>query len=282
MLRLNGNDSYDGLSPAYSSGSSGPFRTFQHAAYAVRPGDTVQIRGGVYQAHSSWQNDGTAAAPITVTNYGGETVIIDGSGNTIPSSSDDVLLQIYGDWNKVSNLEVRYSGGAGVAVHGEHCTVDNVYSHHNWGSGIYVTGWYGLIERAGLQQFLINAISGPIRGPGPSASAPVAILNTRPSAIARRGTIGAKAFRPSRASTSRSRIASRTITSELLCFGHQVLPAPAESELLHARQRDPGYVTQNCILLGDEKQNPPFVRQHDHQQSSLGGERNFAREPARW
>lgn len=145
-VSTSGNDSYDGLAPSYGSASNGPFRTLQRAAYAVRPGDTVQIRGGIYQAISGWATDGTESGPITITNYGGETVVIDGNGRTIPGNRDGILLQIFGDWYKVSNLEVRNSGGSGVAVHGYHCTVTNVYGHHNWAAAIYITGWYGLID----------------------------------------------------------------------------------------------------------------------------------------
>jgi parallel beta-helix repeat protein len=33
-----------------------------------------------------------------------------------------------------------------MAVHGNHCTIENIYAHHNWNSGIYMTGSYGLIS----------------------------------------------------------------------------------------------------------------------------------------
>jgi hypothetical protein len=145
-VATDGNDSYDGLFPARQKGSRGPFRTLMRAAHAVRAGDTVRIKGGIYQASSSWMADGTEAQPITVTNFNGEAVILDGDDFKIPGGAHDVLLQIYGDWYTISNLEIRHSSGSGMAIHGNHCKVDNVYACQNWNSGIYMTGWYGLIS----------------------------------------------------------------------------------------------------------------------------------------
>ncbi len=144
-----GNDSYSGLAPAFTSGSSGPFRTFQHAAYALRPGDTVQIRGGTYVEYGgSWgySTSGTEASPITITAYPGETVIIDGANHTIPAGTYNPLMQVYGDWYRVSNIEFRYGSYAGLNIIGDHCVVDNVYSHHNQGSGIFTSGDYNTIQ----------------------------------------------------------------------------------------------------------------------------------------
>ena len=144
-VATNGNDSFDGLAFEYQGGASGPFRTIRRAAVAVRAGDTVQIRAGTYQEYSTWVTDGTQAAPITITSYRGETVLISGNGHTIPAGTYGTLLSVKGDWYTVSNLQVGYSSWYGLAVEGTHCTVDNVYAHHNWSSGIYTTGWYNLI-----------------------------------------------------------------------------------------------------------------------------------------
>ena len=145
-VATNGNDSYNGLSPSYTSGSNGPFRTLSKAANTVRPGDTVRIRGGIYQATSYWSTDGTQANPITITNYNGETPVIDGNKNTIPAAEYGVLLEIKGDWYTVSNLEVSYSGYYGLMATGEHCTLDNIYCHHSWAAGITAQGSYALVQ----------------------------------------------------------------------------------------------------------------------------------------
>jgi chitodextrinase len=145
-VATNGNDSYNGLYPAYTSSSNGPFRTINRAANTVKAGDTVQIRAGTYQEASRWSTNGNEANPITITNYEGETVIIDGSVHTIPGSIWGPLFYITGSWVTASNLEIRYSSGYGlmVADGAWHCTVDNIYAHHNWAGGISFSGWYGL------------------------------------------------------------------------------------------------------------------------------------------
>lgn len=56
-----------------------PFRTIQHAANLVRPGDTVLIRGGTYHETVTPARSGTPGAPITFAAYNGENVTIDGA-----------------------------------------------------------------------------------------------------------------------------------------------------------------------------------------------------------
>ncbi len=143
-----GNDSHDGLAPAYVGGSNGPFRTFQRAAYAVRAGDNVQIRGGTYEHGGSWgySHSGTQANPIVVTAYPGETVVVDGANHTRPSGAYSPLMQIHGDWYVISQIELRYGSYAGLNIIGDHNTVRNLYFHHNKGAGAFASGMYNTIE----------------------------------------------------------------------------------------------------------------------------------------
>ena len=97
-VATNGNDSFNGLYPSYMSGANGPLRTLQRAADLVKAGDTVQIRGGVYQASSSWSTSGSPASPIIVTNYPGEVAVVDGNRWTIPAADHGALMQLWGDW----------------------------------------------------------------------------------------------------------------------------------------------------------------------------------------
>ena len=68
---IKGDDSNDG-SPAK------PWRTFQHGARKLKPGDTLYLHGGVYHEKVSLTRSGTAEAPIVISAYPGELPILDG------------------------------------------------------------------------------------------------------------------------------------------------------------------------------------------------------------
>lgn len=151
FVAVDGNDAYDGLAPARAKGSRrGPFRTLERAARAVRAGDTVQVRGGTYVGYAgSWgyERDGTETAPITIMAYPGESVVIDGDGRRLPDGPHTPLMQVYGDWFRVRDLEFRNGSYAGLNIAGSHCLVENVTSHHNLGSGIFASGRHNVIDR---------------------------------------------------------------------------------------------------------------------------------------
>ena len=66
---------------------SSPWRTIQHAANSVQAGDTVFVRGGVYNESVNISVSGSATAgPITFQSFLGEQAVIDGTG-LIPSTS---------------------------------------------------------------------------------------------------------------------------------------------------------------------------------------------------
>src|SRR5439155_15657990 len=92
-----------------------PFRTLNHAVAVLHPGDTLYVRGGTYA--EGLNNDipgGTAAAPVTIAGYSGETAIIE-------PSSGDIAVQIYSQsYIVLQNLVIDgthlSSGGADVKI----------------------------------------------------------------------------------------------------------------------------------------------------------------------
>ncbi len=56
-----------------------PFKTINHAAQLLRPGDTCMIRGGVYRETVVPKNSGNEKNPIVYTAYPGEKVTISGA-----------------------------------------------------------------------------------------------------------------------------------------------------------------------------------------------------------
>ncbi|MFN3671022.1 MAG: right-handed parallel beta-helix repeat-containing protein [Bosea sp. (in: a-proteobacteria)] len=119
------------VSPKGSDGQAGtldrPFASLQYAHDLAKPGDTIYLRGGVYELTSGIQltNDGSSGKPITITNYPGEKPILDGSRMT----SDEyygrsgaggwVLDGSSISWNHISGLEVRGGPMGGVVIRDE-------------------------------------------------------------------------------------------------------------------------------------------------------------------
>ena len=54
-----------------------PWKTIQHAVSALKPGDTLYIRGGVYFESVAVSAPGTATAPITIRSAPGDVAIVD-------------------------------------------------------------------------------------------------------------------------------------------------------------------------------------------------------------
>lgn len=78
------------LSPAGSDGAAGsvgqPWKSFAHAVAQLQPGDTLYLRSGTYAERLILSGKaGSAALPIVIRAYEGETPAIDGGTLTVPS-----------------------------------------------------------------------------------------------------------------------------------------------------------------------------------------------------
>jgi hypothetical protein len=95
-VALNGSDSYDGLYPDHRlGGSHGPFLTIKKAVASTSYGDTIYIRRGDYTA-PGWESGNyllITKSGITLRNYTGEKVVIDGKSVTIPGNEG--MIQLY-------------------------------------------------------------------------------------------------------------------------------------------------------------------------------------------
>ena len=59
---------------------------------------------------------GTENAPITISGYSGEMVIISGNNYSIPTKfSGYGLIDITGSWNIIKDLEITQSGDNGIS-----------------------------------------------------------------------------------------------------------------------------------------------------------------------
>jgi hypothetical protein len=141
-----GNDSWDGTTPAYVSGTTGPWATFGHADGAVSAGDTVEVRGGTYVEELDLYSDGTAENRITYDNYGSEEVIIDGE-KTLPTGSYYYfLVEVHGDYTTIQDMTVKRSHGAGLAINGNYSYAVNIDVYDMEECGICGNGNYVLLD----------------------------------------------------------------------------------------------------------------------------------------
>jgi hypothetical protein len=88
---LTGNTYYvatNGVDDPHHGTFAAPFASLQYAAGVARRGDTVLVRGGVYNKLFTLTNanSGALTAPITYAAYGGETPVIDGANLRIPGA----------------------------------------------------------------------------------------------------------------------------------------------------------------------------------------------------
>ncbi|KHD72310.1 right-handed parallel beta-helix repeat-containing protein [Actinoplanes utahensis] len=142
-VATNGSDSNAGTLAA-------PFATIQKAIGAVSAGGTVAVRGGTYALKTNIQitKSGTAAAPITLTRYGSEKVVIDGEalgytpgavGSTIPAAQRGAIHMEASYW-KLVGLEIAHGP---YGIYCNKCTgntFDRLVTRDNYETGFQLQG----------------------------------------------------------------------------------------------------------------------------------------------
>jgi hypothetical protein len=133
-----------------------PFGTWQKGFTIAAAGDTVFIRGGIYNAVGVKDNngyycgvvqhdhDGTQNDPIVIFAYPGETPVLDCRAMTQSASHLGIYFENCDYWH-IKGLTVTRAdqaigyGAAGIKIYsGNNLTLENIVSHHNGGSGIQI------------------------------------------------------------------------------------------------------------------------------------------------
>ena len=102
FVSTTGNDANAGTSTA-------PWRTIQHAANSVHPGDTVQVMGGVYNESVTIPGSGNATTGyITFESALGQTAIFDGTGINVAKGQEFGLFTLRtNSYIVVQGFEIR-------------------------------------------------------------------------------------------------------------------------------------------------------------------------------
>jgi hypothetical protein len=142
-VATNGNDANAGTPAA-------PLATIQKAVSLVTAGGTIAVRGGTYPLSTNIQitKSGTASAPITLTGYQSEKVIIDGEalpytpgavGSTIPSAGRGAIHMEASYW-RIAGLEIVHGP---YALYCNNCTgnvFERLVTHDNYETGFQLQG----------------------------------------------------------------------------------------------------------------------------------------------
>ncbi|MCU6710807.1 right-handed parallel beta-helix repeat-containing protein [Paenibacillus sp. J5C_2022] len=116
-----------------------PWRTIQHAVDSLAPGDTVMVRGGIYEELVNIVTSGMKGAYMIIQAYPGERPVIDGTGLSISSGSNALISLKGSSYVVIDGFELRglatsssSETPAGIRVRrgGSHIHILNNDVHH--------------------------------------------------------------------------------------------------------------------------------------------------------
>lgn len=125
-----------------------PLRTLQRAVDLAEPGTVIQIRGGAYAPETNVQinKDGLPGAPITMTAYEGEHVVIDGENmphtpgeldGSIPRP-DRGALHVEGDWWVFADLEIIHGPYGIFCMNCNNNVFERLVTRDNYETGLHL------------------------------------------------------------------------------------------------------------------------------------------------
>ena len=129
-----------------SGTQANPWKTIQYAVDIANAGDTIYVMGGTYPERVILHKSGADGNPITIKNYNGQTVTMDGTGITWWSNIYSALFQINGQSNWIVegiNLVKSYAQGFGddytdpTAIRSYNVTIRNCTVTDAGGCGVY-------------------------------------------------------------------------------------------------------------------------------------------------
>ncbi|WP_432994896.1 right-handed parallel beta-helix repeat-containing protein [Dactylosporangium sp. CA-233914] len=139
-----------GGSDANAGTLTAPLATIQKAVGLVAAGGTIAVRGGTYALATNIQitRSGTASAPITLTNYNSEKVLVDAEalpytpgavGSTIPSGQRGAIHMEASYW-RIAGLEIVHGPYAVYCNNCNNNTFERLSTHDNYETGFQLQG----------------------------------------------------------------------------------------------------------------------------------------------
>ncbi|MEU4449087.1 carbohydrate-binding protein [Actinosynnema sp. NPDC050801] len=145
-VATNGNDANPGTLAA-------PLRTIQRGVDLAQPGYTIHVRGGTYAPSTNIQilKNGTSGQPITLRNYNGEHVVVDGEnmpytpgavGSSIPRPERGAV-HIEGDHWRLIGLEIVHGPYGVFGLDTNNNVFERLVTRDNYESGLHIQGASG-------------------------------------------------------------------------------------------------------------------------------------------
>jgi parallel beta-helix repeat protein len=158
-VAANGNDGNAGT-------LASPWLTIQYAVDQLNAGDILYIRGGTYTEKINITHSGTSLAPIIISSYPGETVVVDGNGLDAGLPNYTPIITMTCDYVLIKNIILTYPRGRGVFIvrGSDYNTVQNLNIHHMWLQGLSVWGDNNIIENNKIWQCALENSTNPGEG----------------------------------------------------------------------------------------------------------------------
>jgi hypothetical protein len=119
-----------------------PCLTIQHAIDIMNGGDTIYLRSGTYnQKARFYYKTNATGLYMTLTNYPGETVIVDGTGIATDYNQEGLLYVKQTNFVRISGLTIQHSNAAGVYVgYSDSVIIQNNHTYDTVKSGVSAWG----------------------------------------------------------------------------------------------------------------------------------------------
>ena len=123
-----------------------PFRTISKGVGKLVAGDTLYIRAGTYPEIITINASGSSIAPITISAYPNEHVLIDDSSQPATISPWVPAIKIMGSYITLQNLELTYPKARGLSIEGSYNKVYNLDIHGVRTHAVTIYGQNNLIS----------------------------------------------------------------------------------------------------------------------------------------